>query len=160
MKNIRTILLLSATCLTIMGAETSFASLNRASLPSYTGSSATSTSICNTVTLSPKSNQKSHTHLVAESPSPHFSSLNSLQTQSEHRDSSAPISLAVTDASGGSPLMKIHNYLLISISYLGIIPTVEAVTLIPNALNGTIGITQSSYAQQLRLANVCFITDT
>ncbi len=104
MKNIRTILLLSATCLTIIGAETSFASLNGASLPSYTGSSATSTSICNTVTLSPKSNQKSHTHLVAESPSPHLSSLNSLQTQSEHRDLFIPISLALTDAGGGSPL--------------------------------------------------------
>ncbi len=80
MKNIRTILLLSATCLTIIGAETSFASLNGASLLDYTGASATSTSICNTVTLSPKSNQKSHTHLVAASPSPHFFSLNLPQT--------------------------------------------------------------------------------
>ena len=106
MKNIRTILLLSATCLTIIGAETSFASLNGASLPSYTGSSATSTSICNTVTLSPKSNQKSHTHLVAESPSPHLSSSNWPQTLSEHRDLSAPISLPVTDARGGSPLKR------------------------------------------------------
>ena len=97
MKNIRTILLLSATCLTIMGAETSFASLNGASLLDYTGASATSTSICNTVTLSPKSNQKSHTHLVAESPSPHLSSSNWPQTLSEHRDLSAPISLAVTE---------------------------------------------------------------
>ena len=97
MKNIRTILLLSATCLTIIGAETSFASLNGASLPSYTGSSATSTSICNNIIPSPKGNVKSHTHLVAESPSPHLSSSNWPQTQSEHRDLSAPISLAVTE---------------------------------------------------------------
>ena len=49
MKNIRTILLLSATCLTIIGTETSFASLNGASLLDYTGASATSTSICNNI---------------------------------------------------------------------------------------------------------------
>ena len=104
MKNIRTILLLSATCLTIMGAETSFASLNGASLLDYKGASATSTSICNHIIPSPKGNVKSHTHLVAASPSPHLSSSNWPQTQSEHRDSSAPISLAVTDARGGSPL--------------------------------------------------------
>ena len=80
MKNIRTILLLSATCLTIMGAETSFASLNGASLLDYKGASATSTSICNNIIPSPKGNVKSHTHLVAASPSPHLSSSNWPQT--------------------------------------------------------------------------------
>ena len=81
MKNIRTILLLSATCLTIMGAETSFASLNGASLLDYKGASATSTSICNHIIPSPKGNVKSHTHLVAASPSPHLSSSNWPQTR-------------------------------------------------------------------------------
>ena len=80
MKNIRTIMLLSATCLTIMGAETSFASLNGASLLDYKGALATSTSICNHIIPSPKGNVKSHTHLVAASPSPHLSSSNLPQT--------------------------------------------------------------------------------
>ena len=97
MKNIRTILLLSATCLTIIGAETSFASLNGASLLGYKGALATSTSICNNIIPSPKGNVKSHTHLVAASPSPHLSSYNLPQTQSEHRASFAPTSLALTD---------------------------------------------------------------
>ena len=102
MKNIRTILLLSATCLTIIGTETSFASLNGASLLDYTGASATSTSICNNIIPSPKGNVKSHTHLVAASPSPHLFSYNLPQTQSEHRASFAPISQALTNGSTAS----------------------------------------------------------
>ncbi len=83
MKNIRTVCLLSATCLTLMSADSSFASLYQSFYPGgyTTGRAAESTSICRGAASSHIGRSSHHhTHLAAVQPAPHISSDTAIQS--------------------------------------------------------------------------------
>ena len=106
MKNIRTVCLLSATCLTLMGADGSFASLYQSFYPGgyTTGREAESTSICRGAASSHIGRSSHHhTHLAAALPAPHIST----GVQSEQRDLFVPISQQQSTGSNGARLASV-----------------------------------------------------
>ena len=150
MKNIRTVCLLSATCLTLMSADSSFASLYQSFYPGgyTTGRAAESTSICRGAASSHIGRSSHHhTHLAAALPAPHTSSDTAIQSYfngsprriNSPRDDTADLFISTTAQSEQRDLFAPINQ------------------------QQTDGIDLPQVADRVKLrqlASVCFITDT